>query len=211
VVAGLIGIFSPWGFGLALVVFVPNLLDGSGIFARFGASFQSWPAMPFILVGSVMVLLRVLAEGDLGRRIVTVALAGWLVVFVEFAALNLPAVPRVWLSVDATTAAQLARVETVIPANAEVISSETVIGRFAQRDSVYPYLGVGQTFPVNRARVVFVLTPEAVLDNGLPIYQTMSAVAFVRHRLGTGVLLASSGVDAFTWVPPPGTRHVTLP
>jgi hypothetical protein len=214
VVAGLIGVVSPWGFGLALVVLVPNLLDGSGIFVRFGASFQSWPAMPFILVGSVMVLLRVFErrqKGDFGRRMVRTGLVVWLVLFVEFAALNLPSVPRVWLSVDATTAGELARIETVVPPKAEVISSETVIGRFAERDSVYPYLGVGQTFPVNRPRVVFVLTPEAVLDNGLPIFETMSAIAFVRHRLHARILMPGSDVDAFAWSPPPGTRRVTLP
>ncbi len=205
------GVFSPWGFGMAFVVLVPNLIDGSGIFVRFGASFQSWPAMPFVLVGSVMVGLGLYVRGEAARRIAIVSVAVVAIVFGKIAYIALPDVPRDRLSVGAATAGELARVETRIPPNAEVISSEAVIGRFAQRDAVYAFLGVGQTFPVSRPLVVIVLTPKVGLDDGLTHGRTPSAVAFAHDVLHAHVLGTRSGVDAFAWSPPPGTTRVILP
>ncbi len=68
VVVGLVGVASPWGLGMALAVFVPNVLDARGLFIHDAASFQSWPALPFVLVGSVMVVGRLLDRGDTGRK-----------------------------------------------------------------------------------------------------------------------------------------------
>ena len=151
-IGGAVGVVSPWGFGMALVVLVPNMLDGSGVFIRFSTAFQSWPAMPFILVGSVMVLLRILEKSEAGRRIIVVLVSIWMVVLGEIAFVALPSIPRGWLSVDAGTAAALARIEPAIPAGAEVVSTGAVIGRFGERDAVYGFLTADETIAVTAPR-----------------------------------------------------------
>ncbi len=135
------------GFRYGVVVLVPNLIDGSGIFVRFGASFQSWPAMPFVLVGSVMVGLGLYVRGEAARRIAIVSVAVVAIVFGKIAYIALPDVPRDRLSVGAATAGELARVETRIPPNAEVISSEAVIGRFASATPSTPSWESARRFP----------------------------------------------------------------
>ncbi len=130
VVAGLVGVVSPWGAGMALVVFVPSLLDSSPIFLRTAASFQSWPALPFVLVGSVMVVVRLSRwRGGHARRMG----AGLLVV------VSIPLAVVVgrglsqadaWIAVSAPAAAQLSAAAARIPAGAEVIASQGVVGRF---------------------------------------------------------------------------------
>jgi hypothetical protein len=212
IVVGAIGILSPWGLGMTFVVLVPNVLDGSGRFIRVGASFQSWPAMPFILVGSVMVVLRLLENGALAQRMAAVTLSLWAVVLGELAFVALPNVPDDWLSVDASAAKELAHVAPMIPTSAEVISTQAVIGRFGQRESIYMFSSPGQTFPVNQRQVVFVVTRKELLDADiLSPRERTEAVADIHHRLDARVLGSRSGVNALEWLPPAGTTHVTLP
>ncbi|HEY7947875.1 MAG TPA: DUF2079 domain-containing protein [Acidimicrobiales bacterium] len=211
VVLGLIGVLSPWGCGMAVVVLVPNVLDGSGTFIRYGASFQSWPAMPFVLVGSVTVLVRLLEGGAMARRLAAVGLALWGTLLATFALIALPTLPRAWLWVDRPAAAELARIEPEIPPNAEVVVSLPVMGRFAQRSSIYGFLKDDETVPVNRRQVVFVFSPYQSFQKILTRHGITAATGFVEHRLHGRVLGAGSGVVAVAWSPPPGTRQVTLP
>jgi hypothetical protein len=209
-VAGVIGLFSPWGLGMAVVVLVPNILDASGLFVRYGASFQSWPAMPFLLVGSVMVVVRLLQGGAVAHRVAVASVAGWATLLAVFACLGLPTISQ-WLYVTPSSVTELARIETVIPAQAEVIVSLPVVGRFAQRDSAYAFIRPGQTFPVDRKTVVFVLGPQAAFDTPVTQASLNRASGYVRNRLHAPVLGTGGDVRAYTWSPPPGTTHITLP
>ncbi len=212
VVFGVIGLLSPWGFGMASVVLVPNILDGSGVFVRYGASFQSWPAMPFILVGSVMVLIRLFQRGEVARRVAAVTMALWAAFLVMFAVVALPGLPRAWLSVSPAAAAELARIAPRIPPGAEVVVTVPVMGRFAQRSSFYGFFEDHQTFPVDRRTVVFVFSPyEAAYQKNLTGGGLAGATRYVARRLGARALGSGAGVRAFSWSPPPGTRSVTLP
>jgi uncharacterized membrane protein len=212
IVVGAIGVLSPWGLGMTFVVLVPNVLDGSGRFIRVGASFQSWPAMPFILVGSVMVLLRLLENGALAHRVAAMTVGLWAVLLGELTFAVLPNVPDDWLSVDASAATELAHVAPMIPATAEVISTQAVIGRFGPRESIYMFTSPGQTFPVDQRQVVFVVTRKELLDDDspTPLVRTEAATD-IAHRLDARVLGSRSGVDAWEWYPPKGTTQVTLP
>jgi hypothetical protein len=134
-----------------------------------------------------------------------------MVVLGEIAFVALPSIPRGWLSVDASTAAALSRLGPRIPAGAEVVSTGAVIGRFGERDSVYGFLTPGETVPVTRREVVFLFTPDEILDGALPSAAAVAAADFVEHRLHARVLGSSAGVDAFAWSPPRGTTQVTLP
>ncbi|HXQ43608.1 MAG TPA: DUF2079 domain-containing protein [Acidimicrobiales bacterium] len=211
VVLGVIGLLSPWGIGMALVVLVPNVLDGSGSFIRYGAAFQSWPAMPFILVGSVMVLIRLLERGAVARRVAAVTAALWAGFLVMFAVVALPGLPRAWLWVSPPAAAELARIEPLIPPDAEVVVSLPVMGRFAQRSSVYGFIEDHQTVPVDRKTLVFVFSPYESFQKKLTGTGITGATRFVARRLDARLLGAGAGVHAFAWSPPPGTTSVTLP
>jgi hypothetical protein len=113
--------------------------------------------------------------------------------------------------VSPPAAAELARLETVIPPDAETIVSLPVVGRFAQRDSVYAFMRPGQTFPVDRRLVVIILGPHEAFDAPVTAPVLQAATGFVDDRLGARVLGDRSGVHAFAWSPRPGTRSVTLP
>jgi len=211
VVVGAIGVVSPWGCGMAVVVLVPNALDASGLFVRTAASFQTWPALPFVLIGSVMVLVRLLEGEARSRRVALDVAVAWAALLGVLAVLVMTAFGGDWLSVDPATAAALSHVESVVPSNAEVICSQGVVGRFGLRDSVYAFTEGHQTLPVDRRVVVFVLAPEQGIDDVLPDHEATVAVRFVESRHATRVLYARSHVYAVEWTPPPGTRQVTLP
>jgi hypothetical protein len=211
VVLGVIGVISPWGFPMAFVVFVPNILDGTGSFIRYGAAFQSWPAMSFILIGSFMVLVGLLQRGGVARRVAAITMALWAALLGAFAFVALPSLPKAWLWVTPPAAAELARIEPEIPAGAEVIVSLPVMGRFAQRDSIYGFIDDGERFPVNRRQVVFVFSPYESFQKKLSRHGITAATGYVARRLDARVLGARSGVDGFLWTPPAGTTSVTLP
>jgi len=211
VVVGLIGLLSPWGCPMAFVVLVPNLLDAGGNGIRYGTSFQSWPALPFVLIGSVMVLVRLLERGEALRRVAAVWLALWAAVAGVFALVALPTVPRTWLWVSPPAAAALARIEPRIPADAEVIVSVPVMGRFSERTAFYGFIEDDQTIAVHRGPVVFIFSPYESFQKKLTAPGIVAASAYVETTLGARPLGSGGGVRAFAWSPPPGTTEVTLP
>jgi hypothetical protein len=124
--------------------------------------------------------------------------------------LYVPAVVRYRIPIGPSTAATLNHVATVIPANDEAIVALAVVGRFGERDSVYPFSGEDERFPVTRKRVVFVVTGR--VEGGRPaVPVAAAAIRYIRFRLDAKVLEARSNVYAFAWSPPPGTSQVTLP
>jgi uncharacterized membrane protein len=216
VVVGLIGVISPWGCGMALVVFVPSVLNSNPAFLRLDQSFQSWPALPFVLVGSVMVLVRLHASQGIARRVAVATTVVWVVSVAVIAAAALPQAGH-WIAVDSPAAAQLASSQAKIPPDAEVIASQGVVGRFADRDDVYPFpfqyhpVGTSQTtFPVKSSLVVFVLTPTQGIGEA-PAADTRNAIGYVERRLGARVIDARADVYVLAWSPPPHTTTVTLP
>jgi len=214
VAGGIVGVLSRWGVGVAAVVFGPELLDSTGHFVRYAASFQSWPAIPFVLVGSVMVAVWLIERRARARRLATAALVGtgamWTPLFCSYAVGILPGLAHQWLAVDPPAAAALARAQAIIPADAEVIASQGVVGRFAQRDALYPTLTADATLPVVRPRVVFVLSATQGIYDG-PAYGDTAAIGFVRHDLHATALVARAGIYVFAWSPPAATSSVTLP
>jgi hypothetical protein len=225
--AALVGVLSPWAAGIVVVALAPCVLNANPAFLFL--SFQNWPILPFVLVGSVMVLLRVLGStyrwsGPLRTAVVTCCVCA--VVFT--AGLALPTIARSWIDVPPATAAALERAESRIPLGAEVVASAGVVGRFAQRDQVYPFpfqfhpVSTGPlTYPVEEPKVVFVFVTKGrgnavfVLVHGgrtnVPSVYTAASIAYVTHTLHARTLSSGPGVRVLLWTPPPGTTHVTLP
>jgi uncharacterized membrane protein len=209
-VVGIVGVFSPWGFGMALVVFVPSILNADPHYLRYVQSFQIWVAVPFILVGSVMVVVRLSQGGEMQRRAAVVIGAIWLIAVVVIALRILPLVPRYWLAVDPAASTQLARVEAGLPARAEVIVSQGVVGRFSERQFAYSFYKSERSFPVKSRPVFFIITPRQGVGEVAPS-EAMAAVHFVQHKLGGRLLDDRDGVFELKWTPPPGRTRVTLP
>lgn len=214
-VAGLVGIVSPWGLGPALVVFAPSILSINPAFLRVLASFQSWPAIPFVLVGSVMLFVRLIAS----RSLPWVACAGgiaWASILGMTAFQVLPTIPTTWVAVSAPAAAHLAALERETSTGTEVVASNGVIGRFGGRPYVYA-LGSAPgrasfsttlaPIPVKSSTVLFVISHQQGIAE-LPWRESEAAITYLEHRLHARVLLAADGVYALLWSPPPGTSHV---
>jgi hypothetical protein len=207
VTVGLIGLLSPWGIGVAAVVLVPNVLDSTGLFIRYEGAFQTWPAMPFVLVGSMMIILRLLERAD-GRRAAAALAAAWTTMATVLALGVIPRVTSEWIQVSPDAAAMLTRVQSSIPSDAEVVASQGVVGRFAARRSVYAFEKVGDEFPVDGHTMVFVLTAQQGVADSFAGAAT--AVAYVHNKLHTKLIGQREGVYVFAWEPPPGLRTVTL-
>lgn len=55
--AGLVGLVWPWVLPTALAVMPPSALNADSYFLQARAAFQTWPAIPVVLVGSITVLV----------------------------------------------------------------------------------------------------------------------------------------------------------
>jgi uncharacterized membrane protein len=211
--AGLIGVLSPLGFGMSVVVLLENALNGSPVFSSQISAFQSLSVYAFVTVGTIMVLSWLGRIRWSGRRIVAsvVALA-ILVQVVAIAAIWIPRASTQFAVVDGSTAAALSELQSKIPNGAEVVVSQGVIGRFADRRLVFPFLDVnngGQVVPVyGRGPVVVVLTDAGV--EFATTAGTSSAVAYLRS-IGAQEITSKNGVHAFLLHPATGMTHLMFP
>lgn len=211
--AGLLGVVMPIGFGMALVVLLSNELNASLGFSTAVTSFQTFPVLCFVGVGTVEALVWLVRSRWRALR--------WLVAPVGVALLVgsgilsatwTPLAASGFLKVDTAAATQLAAaVVPRVPPDAEVVVSQGVIGRFADRRLVYPFLdiaGQGQQVPIFGGTVVFILTNQGIEEN--PPTGLQNAVAAVEH-LDVQTISRSGGVYAFEWHPPAGVRSFTFP
>ncbi|HZU73361.1 MAG TPA: DUF2079 domain-containing protein [Acidimicrobiales bacterium] len=164
VAGGILGVLNPWGAAGVLLVILPNALSERLPFIAFPGAFQSWAAQPFLVVGSVMVFTTFVAalssRGDREhrvpwlRRITAVVLTA----MATLAALELVSLPKRWLT-DPATARELAVADSRLPASAEVVADQNVIGRLAEAHPAYDYVNIRDRLPVVRSRVVLILGP----------------------------------------------------
>jgi hypothetical protein len=118
--------------------------------------------------------------------------------------------PSVLSSVSGSAAAQLRAVQSQLPPGAELVVAGGVVGRFTDRQAVYPVEPAPQNpIPVTARTVVFVLTDQG--EEGVTPAGEQADAAFVATQLGARVLLRKDGVTAFVWHPSPGTPPLVLP
>ena len=197
---GVIGLATPMGLGVPLLVLASAGLESHLDYLRAG--FQLSPAIPMMLVGSVMALLWVSRRSDrrpaLGPRLAsTMALA------IVISGIALSWAPGRWLltssanptMISGSVAHQLDRVLAATPTEAEVIAQVQVVGRFAQRHSVeWAFFGAERRLPITEDQVVLVV----LRPPGSPQNPTISAL---RHH-GAQLLVDGHGVEAVLWRPP---------
>ena len=210
--SGLIGVVSGLGFGVALIVLLANGLNAAAVFSGPISSFQALPVYYFVTIGTVAVLLWMIRS--------THRVLGWIAailvvaVLVQAVVLSVVWIPRArteFLTVSGPAAAKLAQAEAGIPAGAEVIASQGIIGRFANRVAIYPFLDLndgGQIIPVSEPTVVFVLSTQGI-EYATPA-GTLAAVAYLEHH-GARLVSQGDGVYVLVWHPRPGTHRLVLP
>ncbi|HZU78363.1 MAG TPA: DUF2079 domain-containing protein [Acidimicrobiales bacterium] len=213
VVFGFVGVASRWALPIVAVVFLPSMLNSSGIFFRLLASFQVWPALPFVLLGTVMLASSWLDRGGRGKvpeRAGVVLLGSWLAVTIALAIPLLPSVWRTWIAVSPQASAVLARDAVRIPANSELIASQGVVGRFGDRTHVYPIMQPGRTYPLT-GRPVYLLFAKDQGTGELTAAATQVEISFVQNRLRATPLDSGSGIFLFEWNPASGRQSLLLP
>jgi hypothetical protein len=204
---GIVGLASAWGFGIPAVVLVTDALNSRSDFLN--NAFQNFAVFPFVLVGTVMVLVWLaqrFAKGWLPAAAVAIIVA---TVAFDYGAQWSPALVRGAVAqVQPSAAAQLRVALAATPANAEVIATVSIMGRFCARPACYFYFPNGPR-PVVSHTVVFVFAT----DNEATTTPTGSAmaIAYVRDRLHARTIVDADSVAAFVWHPAPGTTEVTVP
>jgi hypothetical protein len=211
---GFLGLVNPWTFGVTTVVLLSAALIGPQIFLQSG--FQCLPAYAIGIVGTVLTLVALLTHGDPRRhrraRRVVAAVCGALVLaqVIGLTVVMLPRNDTNWVRISGPQAAVLGRVLAATPPDAQVISSDGVMGRFSGRQWVQPIpWGAGQTYPIRSPDVVFVVVPDAGIES-LPPSSEMKVLSYIRGTLHAEPIATGNGVYGFKWVPPKGMHSVTL-
>jgi hypothetical protein len=206
--SGVIGAVSPWAIGTDFTVFFIQGIAYPLTFLVDG--FDTIAGLLVVLACSAMAITAMAYSPRRVLRIAALVLgAGMLVQSAVLAGIKIPEQFEYFLGISATEAAALNQGLSATPAQAEVIASWGVMGRFSDRQWDYPlYAGV-EADPVKAQTVVFVLT-DAGLEDDPPA--TVAAIAdYVRSTLHAKVLVDLNGVTVLEWHPPRGTTQVSIP
>lgn len=203
---GLIGVVSPWVLPMAVVVFFPSLLAVNPDFIGLFETFQQWPALPFVLVGSVMVLGGLRRHGHM--TLLRAAIAVWAALVLVLAVTRLPDVVPSYLAVHPSAARTLADIRTEIPPEAEVIGSQGIVGRFSDRRDVQAIAHSYEAFPIAAHTVIFIISAKEGYGE-VPPSSAHAAIRTVEH-LGARQFVDRAGIDAFIWHPD-HERRIVLP
>ena len=212
---GFLGLVNPWTFGVTNIVFLSTALMGPAIFLQSG--FQCIPAYALGLVGTVLTVVAILTHGDARRRRrlrrTVAALIGVVVLaqVVGLAAVMLPRTGANWVRISSTQADELGSVLAATPPDAQVITSDGVVGRFSGRAHVepYPWWG-GGAYPIRSREVVFVIVPNAGIES-LPPAAELQALQYVRGVLHAHPITTRDGIYAYRWYPGPAVHSLALP
>jgi hypothetical protein len=213
---GGVGVLTPWGFAVPLVVLGTSVLQHDGIF--IGLPFQNVVVIPFVTFGTAWLVVwmatraRTTAATSLAVAVGVVALvAGGLT-----SAQRMPTALEFNASggfVPGPDAAALAQVLARTPPDAEVIAPLPTVGRFGERPFVYLLIdrlpATAPPLPV-RARTVVVVVEPAVAPALLPGPLAAALVSRLEQQ-GARVIVSTPGVTALVWHPPAGVVALRLP
>lgn len=156
---GLVGVFSLWAFPLFLATVVIANLSSGYLFGVPG--FQNVLYYGFGVVGTVEVLLWLWPK--LRREHWRMGLLSLIAVnSVAWALVWIPQIPSHWVRVPAATARSLAYAKSLIPAGAEVIAPQGLMGRFGDRQWLYNMGGHAvYRYPMHTGTTYLVMAPYA--------------------------------------------------
>jgi hypothetical protein len=202
---GVVGLASAWGFGVPVVVMVTNGLNFNYEFIL--QAFQSFAVFPFLLLGTVMVLVWLAQRFRFGWLPCVVLALVLTVQALAYGITNSPGNIR-WAidNVPAAAGAQIRKALALTPPQAEVITSTGIMGRFSDRPHIY-FFSPNGTYPVNDSEVEFVFDPAREQAAG---YDD-AAIAYVGSQLHARPVLEAAGIYVFQWHPPAGVKSVRFP
>jgi hypothetical protein len=205
---GVIGVASPWAIGSDLVIFFLQAIALPLTFLVNG--FDVMAGLMVGLAASAMMMAGLSYSPRRWTRMSAIVIgAGMLVQSIALASIKGPEIPPYWFQVSAPQAAALGRGLDATPPNAEVISSWGVMGRFSNRQWIYPlYVGV-EAEAVRVSTVVFVLTDAGNEDD--PPATVAAIIEYVKDTLKARIIVDSDGINVFEWHPPKGTTQVSIP
>ncbi len=215
--AGVVGLASAWGFGVPVLVMLTDALHQHHAYIQ--QSFQNFAVFPFLLVGTVMVLLWLTAH--VGRRPATgtgrmLAVGGAAVgavalgLAVAYGAAQTPHDAH-WLLDQRVGPAQASALDTALartPPHDEVIGTRAVLGRFCERASCYefvPYVALH----VDTRDTVFVFAADA--QSGIDPRTAQTSIDYLRRVWRARVLVHAHGVTALVVRKPPNVHLMTVP
>lgn len=206
---GLVGLFRRWTFPVVAAVVAPAALASDPAFFRLQQAFQIWPALTIVLVGTADFLAEAVSRcrdvpGRSALRAPNMSRyvpAAWCAIGIATSVAVLrPEIPY-WLNVSAPAAGTLDRAQAHIPPGAEVIATQGIIGRLADRRWIYAIKSSDLLVPVHSRLVCFVVAPGA----GIPAYvspaEQTALLADIRELPGVHLLASGSGVVAYSWEP----------
>jgi len=207
---GLVGLASPWGFGMGLAVVVPSLLT-RGSFVSLYAIFQVWPAVPFVAFGSAVLLAALVARGRRGGVERLTAPAALVLACGSSAALlvTLVGVTLAGIRAQLPGGRVVARLASSLPPSVEVVAWNRAVGRLADRSAVYSLASLTTTVPIRAATVVFLL-PGPHSYGAQRVGSTAERIARDAAHLGATPIPDASPWVAFVWHPGPGVTAVRL-
>jgi len=221
--SGLLGVFTFWSVLPLLVLFEGGAGQGYSLRAIAYENFGVVLFVPPLTVMALGCIARQLHRGWVARHLpghgtrwlrsrwVPLVLATVVVVnTVAWAVVWMPQIPAQWLRVTPAAAAALDRAEQMIPAGAEVVASQGVIGRLADRRWLYEIAGGNQQFPLKTPEVYFVIVPYQGIEVAT-IDTQVGVLGILADRLHAQLLLGQDGVWLFRLDRPVGSTTVRFP
>jgi Predicted membrane protein (DUF2079) len=224
--AGVIGLITPWGFGVPAVVLLTSSLQATTLF--IGEPFQQFAVVPFVLFGTVSLVTWLAARSALRppsrhHRPVTRpawwpwvgAIAGVAVTIdaLIYAVHYLPKAPQgnaAATFIPAGEAAVLRQTLAHVASTTEIIASLPISGRFGERTDFYLYDSVTASVPIKAKTVLLVLDTAHTLQL-VSTAQDLLAAQFVTHHFHAHTVAQGEDVLALEWTAPPDSSAVLLP
>jgi hypothetical protein len=225
---GVLGIITPWGFGVPAIVLLSSALQSNTLF--IGEPFQQFAVVPFVMIGTVTFLTALMSSdvhlfhrsaawADLwaryrrGRWIVVGALlVAILLGGIRYAHEYLPGSFTDNATANILTSSQASALSTALertPSGAEVISSNDISGRFSGRKYAYIYFNDTTPVPLYAGDVELVMDTEN--DPYVTPAQKAAAAQFLISKYHAHTILHRDGVWELGWTESTNTPAVTLP
>ncbi len=157
--SGIIGLLFPPALGAAVVALTANGLQLTTSFITLQSGFQNYPES-MLLLAAFPIVAAWIAGAVRGRnpRLSVAAAPVLTLMSIAIGVAGLAydvGIPANWLVIPPDAAAVLSRVSP--PPSTEVVATATVIGRFAGRANVFPWIATGENIPVCSADMEIIL------------------------------------------------------
>jgi hypothetical protein len=239
--AGLVGVVTPWGFFVALGILAPTALNANKAFLSPTIAFQTLAVIPFVFVGSVIVLLRIArpapepagnaapepagnaapepagnaAPESAGNRRLRPIVAGALAIVLVTLSL-VQSVP-----LYRTIRADWWRVDAPSAAALAAAAGQVAPGAEAvvSQGVIGRFAGRTELYPLLAAPQRFPVHAHEVDFviaptagiESIPAAAADEVRASLLRRHGASVVFDADGVSVLSWRPPPGVTSIVLP